>query len=122
MNVRIAQSKVNLDGIWYVIAEAAHGTEHTPCATEAEAVAFALDYYGVDLTPSPKTIKTAAMAPKTTHAKTVEYNTTHNHCTCHDYSIRGGSYTLASGERVCKHIKHRRESVLAVRLALRVGV
>lgn len=117
MQVEIKQSQVNQDGLWWVVATLPSGLAHDSFQTKEAALDFALCFYGVDLGPKPK------MAPKTTHAKTVEYNTTSTSCNCPDRSIRGGSYTLPTGERVCKHIKHYRDSLQAVAMTLRmVGV
>jgi len=110
MTITIRPAKEG-QGFW-IVADMSMGLCHDWFATEAQAIDFALCFYGVDLSPKPKAVK------PTTHAKTVEYGTTHTSCGCPDFQIRGGSYSVA-GKKVCKHIKHRLDSDLAIKISLK---
>jgi hypothetical protein len=110
MKVTIRPAKEG-NGFW-LVADLAMGLCHDWFQTEAQAIDFALCFYGVDLSPKPKAVK------PTTHAKVVEYGTTTNTCGCPDYQIRGGSYTVA-GRKVCKHIQAVLDTALAIKISLK---
>lgn len=111
MKINTLSLKKDENGVW-LTADTSIGLIHDYFKTTEEAKAFALAFYGWNLSiskpfaPVQNLLPPKKEVPVTDWASVQKYGATYLSCACPDYTQRGGSYEAPAGGRGCKHMVH----------------